>query len=113
ATGHGASAALLTTLTKLLFHYGSVEHESPAAIMQSVSNDFRGIFGTHSFMTAMCVALDPSRARASTVGAGHPPLLITRKSGKVELISSAAPPLGLAELPQFIETSFELGPGDS
>ncbi|HMJ06933.1 MAG TPA: response regulator, partial [Chthoniobacterales bacterium] len=32
ATGHGASAALLTTLTKLLFHHSSGEHNKPAAI---------------------------------------------------------------------------------
>ena len=78
ATGHGASAALLTTLAKLLFHHGSVEHTQPAAIMRAVNNDFRSIFGARSFMTAMCVALDPETGRASVVGAGHPPLLVTR-----------------------------------
>ncbi len=62
ATGHGASAALLTTLAKLLFHHGSVEHDTPAAIMRAVNNDLRGIFGGRSFMTAMCVALDPITA---------------------------------------------------
>ena len=36
ATGHGASAALLTTLTKLLFHHGSLEHATPAAIMEAI-----------------------------------------------------------------------------
>src|SRR5438445_770460 len=30
-TGHGAAAALLTTLAKLLFHYGSVDHAAPSA----------------------------------------------------------------------------------
>src|SRR5436305_948117 len=64
ATGHGASAALITTLTKLLFHHGTEEAESPAVIMQAVNNDFRSIFGTHSFMTAMCVALDLETRRA-------------------------------------------------
>jgi sigma-B regulation protein RsbU (phosphoserine phosphatase) len=113
ATGHGASAALLTTLTKLLFHYGSVEHSGPATIMQSVNNDFRGIFGARSFMTAMCVALDPTTARAGVVGAGHPPLLIARKGGGTESIASVAPPLGLAELPQFVETNVVLGEGDA
>ena len=34
ATGHGASAALLTTLAKLLFHHGSVESNEPAEIME-------------------------------------------------------------------------------
>src|ERR1043166_2164298 len=84
ATGHGASAALITTLTKLLFHYGTVEHETPVTIMQAVNNDFRGIFGGRTFMTAMCVALDPETGRAGVVGAGHPPLVIARNNGTTE-----------------------------
>ena len=71
ATGHGASAALLTTLAKLLFHHGAVENDEPAEIMEAVNNDFRSIFGARSFMTAMCVALDPATGRASVVGAGR------------------------------------------
>ncbi|MEP6808873.1 MAG: SpoIIE family protein phosphatase [Chthoniobacterales bacterium] len=112
ATGHGASAALLTTLAKLLFHHGSVENERPAAIMRAVNNDFRSTFGARSFMTAMCVALDPQTGRAAVVGAGHPPLLVTRAGGKTEAIPSSAPPLGLVERSEFVETEVELQPGD-
>ncbi|MDQ6656032.1 MAG: SpoIIE family protein phosphatase, partial [Verrucomicrobiota bacterium] len=112
ATGHGASAALLTTLAKLLFHHGSVEHMRPAAIMRAVNNDFRSIFGARSFMTAMCVALDPATGKATIVGAGHPPLLVTRHRGGTEAISSSAPPLGLIELSEFTESEVELAPGD-
>lgn len=113
ATGHGASAALITTLTKLLFHYGTVEASDPAGVMQAVNDDFRGIFGGRSFMTGMCVALDVDTGRASIVGAGHPPLVISRTTGQVELTASNAPPLGLVESPEFVETTIELGPGDS
>jgi len=113
ATGHGASAALLTTLAKLLFHHGSVEHDTPAKIMQAVNNDFRSIFGGRSFMTAMCVALDPVSGHASVVGAGHPPLLITRYGGGTEAIASSAPPLGLVERSQFTDTIVDLGRGDA
>lgn len=112
ATGHGASAALLTTLAKLLFHHGSVEHRNPAAIMRAVNNDFRSIFGARSFMTAMCVALEAESGTACVVGAGHPPLLVTRRAGATELIASSAPPLGLIEHSEFIETEVKLGPGD-
>ena len=112
ATGHGASAALLTTLAKLLFHHGSVEHQRPAAIMHAVNSDFRSIFGARSFMTAMCVALDPTSGRASVVGAGHPPLLVARRSGSWEAISSSAPPLGLVDRSEFVETNVDLAPGD-
>jgi sigma-B regulation protein RsbU (phosphoserine phosphatase) len=113
ATGHGASAALLTTLTKLLFHHANIEHAAPAALMQAVNADFRSIFGARSFMTAMCVALDPATGRARVVGAGHPPLLVRRRGGAVESISSATPPLGLVERAEFSETIVDLAPGDA
>ncbi|MEY2576184.1 MAG: phosphoserine phosphatase RsbU/P [Verrucomicrobiota bacterium] len=113
ATGHGASAALLTTLAKLLFHHGTGENNEPAKIMEAVNNDFRSIFGARSFMTAMCVALDPATGRASVVGAGHPPLLVARTGGRTESIPSSAPPLGLLERSEFIETSVNLEPGDA
>src|SRR5439155_3230833 len=112
-TGHGAAAALLTTLAKLLFHHGSVEQDAPASVMEAVNHDFRSIFGARSFMTAMCVAVDPATGRASVVGAGHPPLLIARRSGATETIASVAPPLGLIEHPEFTETIVDLKPGDS
>src|SRR5438874_5194791 len=113
ATGHGASAALLTTLAKLLFHHGAVENDEPAEIMEAVNNDFRSIFGARSFMTAMCVALDAATGRASVVGAGHPPLLVARTGGRTESIPSSAPPLGLLERSEFVEATADLEPGDA
>src|ERR1043166_6123288 len=110
-TGHGAAAALLTTLAKLLFHYGSVEQDTPGSVMEVVNHDFRSIFGGRSFMTAMCVAIDPATGRASIVGAGHPPLLLARGSGATETIPSVAPPLGLVESPELTETIINLEPG--
>src|ERR1051326_5000805 len=81
--------------------------------MQKVNNDFRSIFGARSFMTAMCVALDAPTGRASVVGAGHPPLLVARAGGRTEPIPSSAPPLGLLDRSEFIETDVDLEPGDA
>jgi phosphoserine phosphatase RsbU/P len=113
ATGHGAAAALMTALAKLLFHHGQAEDEHPVAIMESVNNDLRGIFGGRSFMSAMCVTLDPRTGEASVVGAGHPPLLVTRFGRGTETISSSAPPLGLVERSEFQEKVLQLNPGDA
>lgn len=113
ATGHGASAALLTTLAKLLFHHGTVEHQTPGRIMQAVNSDFRAIFGGRSFMTAMCVALDPEKGRINVVGAGHPPLIVSRNHGEAEFIPSSAPPLGLIEKGLFEEKVVDLARGDA
>src|SRR3989440_4386537 len=112
-SGHGAAAALLTTLAKLLFHHGSAEHNAPASVMEAVNDDFRSIFGGRSFMTAMCVALDPATGSAHAVGAGHPPLLIVRQNGATESIASVAPPLGLIERSEFVETPLDFEPGDA
>ena len=112
-TGHGAAAALLTTLAKLLFHHGSMDHDSPVGLMEAVDNDFRSIFGATSFMTAMCVALDPATGQAQVVGAGHPSLLVVRHDGTTESIASVAPPLGLIKRAEFTETVIELEPGDA
>jgi sigma-B regulation protein RsbU (phosphoserine phosphatase) len=112
-TGHGAAAALLTTLAKLLFHHGGVEHDAPTTVMERVNSDFRSIFGARSFMTAMCVALDPASGHASVVGAGHPPLLVIRDNGATESIASIAPPLGLIEHPEFAETVIGFEAGDA
>ncbi|HEY6153610.1 MAG TPA: SpoIIE family protein phosphatase [Candidatus Udaeobacter sp.] len=112
-TGHGAAAALLTTLAKLLFHHGSMDHDSPASLMEGVDNDFRSTFGARSFMTAMCVALDPATGAAQVVGAGHPPLLVIRHDGTTKSIPSVAPPLGLIKRAEFHETSIGLEPGDA
>jgi phosphoserine phosphatase RsbU/P len=112
-SGHGAAAALLTTLAKLLFHHGSVEHEAPARVMEAVNHDFRSIFGGRSFMTAMCVALNPTTGSAHVVGAGHPPLLVVRYDGATESIASVAPPMGLVEHPEFVETALGFKQGDA
>src|SRR5436309_116410 len=112
-TGHGAAAALLTTLAKLLFHHGSMDHDSPASLMEAVDNDFRSIFGARSFMTAMCVAIDPATGQAQVVGAGHPPILVVRHDGTTESIASVAPPLGMIKRTVFTETPIALEPGDA
>ena len=113
ATGHGASAALLTTLAKLLFQHGASEHGGPTEIMRAVNSDFRSIFGARSFMTAMCVALEPDSGEATVVGAGHPPLLVARQEGGVESIASCCPPLGLLEDSKFTAKTVTLSRGDA
>jgi sigma-B regulation protein RsbU (phosphoserine phosphatase) len=112
-TGHGAAAALLTSLAKLLFDHGSMDHDSPASLMEGVDNDFRSIFGARSFMTAMAVALDPATGQAQVVGAGHPPLLVVRRNCTTESIASVAPPLGMIKRAAFTETAITVEPGDA
>jgi sigma-B regulation protein RsbU (phosphoserine phosphatase) len=113
ATGHGASAALITTLAKWLFRSGAAEHSSPSLILQAVHGNFHAVFKGRSFMTAACFTLDPLTGRAIFCGAGHPPMLISRSSGEVEALCSASPPLGLDGFTRVEESTAELLPGDA
>jgi serine phosphatase RsbU (regulator of sigma subunit) len=111
ATGHGASAALLTALAKLLFRHAAALSDSPAEILRLVNTDFRATFRGRSLLTAMGVALDPATGELTMAGAGHPPLLVLR-SHEVESRRSQCPPLGLQAELDTQEDRLTLAPGD-
>ncbi len=113
ATGHGASAALLTTLSKLLFRHAAAECTGAADLMDRVEHEFQAIFKGHSFMTAACLVFSPGSSRVNFCGAGQPPLLIARRRGCVESIRSARPPLGLNKAESSVEETCELLAGES
>lgn len=112
ATGHGASAALLTALAKLLFRHAAALSASPAEILRLVNADFRASFKGRSMLTAMGVALDPSGGGLTMAGAGHPPLLVVRAAGKLETMPSQCPPLGLQADLTPAESELELSADD-
>src|SRR5207302_11133462 len=70
-------------------------------------------FGARSFMTAMCLAVDPPPGHATIRGPRPPPLRIPRRTGATEAIASVAPPFGLVEHPELPETIVDLEPGDT
>ncbi len=114
ATGHGASAALLTTLTKLVFRHAAGETGAePGALLKAANQEFHSILRGKSFMTAACLVIRPESGTIGFAGAGHPPLLIKRASGEVEFLSSQAPPIGIVREMECGEVDAELSPGDT
>lgn len=112
ATGHGASAALLTALTKLVFRHAASETSHAGEIMQAVNGEFHSTLRGKSFMTAACVVIRPEAGRLTFAGAGHPPLLIRRGNGTLESLRSQSPPLGILSQQHFGETGLEIAPGE-
>jgi serine phosphatase RsbU (regulator of sigma subunit) len=99
ATGHGVSAALLTTLTKLVFRHAVGEAQTAAGVINAVNAEFFSIFKGRSFLTAACLIIGRDRNDIRFAGAGHPPLLVARRTGGVDLVPGLAPPVGVrAEL---------------
>ena len=111
-TGHGASAALLTALAKLLFRHAAEAADSPASILRAVNLDFRATFKGRSLLTAMGVTLDILTGELKMAGAGHPPLFVLRGDGTLETLRSQCPPLGLLPHLAAVEDTIILAPGD-
>ena len=113
ATGHGASAALLTTLCALLFNRGCETEADPSAILRCVNREFFEVFNGRSFMTACCAVIDGEGA-LSFASVGHPPLLVRRADGRVESAGPHGTMLGIfADLPLQSETRMHLSTGDA
>jgi serine phosphatase RsbU (regulator of sigma subunit) len=113
ATGHGASAALLTSLTKLIFRHAASEQTGAGDILRAVNEEFFSVFRGKSFMTAACVVVQPNSGTLVFAGAGHPPLLIVRHSEDAPMaLPSQAPPLGIVAGLGVSETTAELQPGE-
>lgn len=114
ATGHGAAAALLTALSKLLFRHAAADLNSASVIMDCVNKEFRSIFRGRLFMTAACLIFPLGSDEIRFCGAGHPPLLIVREAdGSVEEIASSGPPLGLDHMEQTEDEIRPMHPGDA
>ena len=111
ATGHGVAAALFTTLVALLFNNASAASRTAHGILSRVNAEFYSVLRGHSFMTACCTIIS-SDGRVSFAGAGHPPLLIRRRDGVVEVMPSLNTMVGIEQEMQVNETETMLASGD-
>lgn len=112
AVGHGASAALLTTLCALLFNHAGDAEVDPGGILRVVNREFSEIFRGRTFMTACCAAID-SDGGLAFASAGHPPLVVRRANGDVETVGAHGTMIGIfADLRLQPETHLQLAPGD-
>lgn len=85
--------------------------DTASAILAAVNSDFWSVFHGRSFMTACCVVLDAD-GTLSHAGAGHPPVLIRRKSGAVEALPSHGTMLGISQTMAIAETATRLASED-
>ncbi len=85
--GHGASAALLTTVVKTCFRTACDDSFDPCAVMERLAESV-GHFGMRTFVTAVC-----GRIRDGTLvytSAGHPDAVL-RSAGVTRLLDANAP----------------------
>jgi serine phosphatase RsbU (regulator of sigma subunit)/anti-anti-sigma regulatory factor len=116
AAGHGLSAAMLAVLFRHrlpLADASSGEACAPSEALQAVNRSLsRAITAPGLFITAAYCLLDMADGKLSVASAGHPPLIVKRKSGGIERIFHTGPALGLYPDALFGQQETVLDAGD-
>jgi sigma-B regulation protein RsbU (phosphoserine phosphatase) len=115
--GKGPRAAALTSLCRYTLRAAALHAEAsqPAALLGVLN---RAILeqrsGMVEFASAICALLRPTDAGVTAVlaSAGHPPALVRRAGGSVEICSAPGPIVGVFENAEFADATLALAPGD-
>jgi phosphoserine phosphatase RsbU/P len=78
-SGHGLPAALIASMLKVALAAQTPQAFDPARVLAGLNQSLCGKF-KHHFVTAAYVFVDMDKNSMSYAGAGHPPLLLWRKS---------------------------------
>jgi phosphoserine phosphatase RsbU/P len=112
-SGHGASAALTSAMTKTSFVRCAHSRCNPSQLLTNLNRSLAPTTEPGRFMTALALVYDPVHHQATLASAGHPlPLLI--RGGKATQIEVAAGiPLLIEEHRKYTDlTEMMLHPGD-
>lgn len=90
--GHGASAALITTVVKTSFRSSAADGFDPCAVMDRLGEGMRH-FGHRTFVTAVCGRI--AGGALEYVNAGHPDAAL-HVGGTTRLLESTAPVVSAA-----------------
>jgi len=115
AAGHGVSAAMLAVLLKhrLALLDGSGKANMPAEALRTVNDSLLNECGAPGlFITAGYCLLDTYTGELTVASAGHPPILLQRRDGQVEMIYRTGPALGLSPGARFAQQRLTLLPGE-
>lgn len=89
-----------------------VLYSSPEGIVAGVNRDLCLLTSFMPLASLFLAKLDPATGLVSYCSAGHPPALLLRASGELELLSEGGMLLGVMPATPYVCGSFVLGAGD-
>ena len=94
-SGHGVSAAFLTSAIKALLRQYTGPLFSAEDTMRGIDTVMRQMLGEEQYLTACYANLNRRTGRLSVVSAGHPPVIVVQPSGKAQTLQLDSDPLGI------------------
>lgn len=115
ASGHGAPAAVLMAMLRVLLHAEPVGCGAPEKLLARLNGQLTGAMAPGRFVTACVAWLEPGTGRTVYSLAGHPPPWIVRGGAHraERLAASGGPPLGLFGDARYERGEALLWPGDT
>jgi len=115
AAGHGVSAAMLAVLFK--HRLAMMDHDyrpnAPAEALSMLNTAIRSECSAPGlFVTAAYCLLDTQAKEIVIASAGHPPLVLRRADGRIEMIYHTGPALGLMADARFAQKRLAFNEGD-
>ena len=111
-SGHGMPAALIASMLKIALAAQAANAAHPEQVLLGLNQALCGKF-QHHYVTAAYVYLDLEKRTLTYAGAGHPPLLLSRKSATcVQEVCENGLFLGKFDFATYSSVELPLSPGD-
>jgi phosphoserine phosphatase RsbU/P len=111
-SGHGVSAAFLTSAVKALLRQYAGPVFSAEDTMHGVDAVMGQMLGDEQYLTACYARLNRPTRRLTVVGAGHPPLILVSRSGTAQTVEMESDPLGMFGTATLHRRDLRVSPGD-
>jgi sigma-B regulation protein RsbU (phosphoserine phosphatase) len=111
-SGHGASAAFLTSAIKALLRQHTGPLFSPEDTLRGIDAVMRQMLGEEQYLTACYANLNRRTGRLSVVSAGHPPVIVVSASGQAQTLQMDSDPLGIFSALVIQRKEVRVSPGD-
>jgi len=84
-SGHGSSSAMIASMVKMSLNSWGKFIQNPAKAFLEIKNLLKGKIGDN-FITAFMCSIDLRSGTITSACAGHPPMILIRQCGKIELV---------------------------
>ncbi|HSV96409.1 MAG TPA: SpoIIE family protein phosphatase [Spirochaetota bacterium] len=112
-TGHGIPAAMVMTMSKMMFGLYAAQIDSPGVLLSRVNNELRKLILDNQYITAFYIIYDARRRQLRFTNAGHArPLYYRRSSGRMLALDTDGLFVGIKDGAEYQEKTLNIEEGD-